>query len=101
MTRESERRQQQRDGTKPGGGGQRTRLEIVLTFSSRAEDESAGTKRREEQCPERPDGRYLGLANLASSIVGLILMSATFSVSSVFQFVRLITNGILTPPTVR
>lgn len=42
-----------------------------------------------------------GFANFASSMFVFALMSVTFSVSSVFQFVRLISNGIFTPLTTR
>ncbi len=42
---------------------------------------------------------FPGRANFASSICTLGLMSAIVSVSTAFQFVRLIVNGIFTPAT--
>ena len=48
-----------------------------------------------------PGVSYRGFTNLASSMVGFAVMIATFSVSAVFQFVRLISYGIRTPLTTR
>ena len=48
---------------------------------------------------EPPRPTYFGIAKRASAIVVFVLIDATVSVSSVFQFVRLIVCGIFTPDT--